>query len=57
MENWTVIDDTKLRHVWRCADCDCVTHVTPWWYEDAGTPVCEKCGEDMKYLSTEFNNI
>jgi hypothetical protein len=57
MENWAVIDDTKLRHVWRCADCDCVTRVTPWWYEDTGTPVCEKCGEDMKYLSTEFNNI
>jgi formylmethanofuran dehydrogenase subunit E len=53
MENWIVIDDTKLRHVWRCVDCKNESVVEPWWYQNNGTPVCEDCDEDMLYLSTE----
>lgn len=56
MGTWQVIDDTKIRHVWRCVECDSEASVSPWWYQDTGTPVCEYCGEDMKYLTTEMNN-
>jgi formylmethanofuran dehydrogenase subunit E len=53
MYNWKIIDDTKLRHVWRCVDCKNESVVEPWWYQNNGTPVCEDCDEDMLYLSTE----
>ena len=56
MENWTIVDDTKVRHVWRCADCGDEVSISPWWYQDNGTPVCVDCNEDMVYLSTEYNN-
>jgi hypothetical protein len=56
MENWKVIDDTKIRHVWRCVSCEDEINVTPWWYQDTGTPVCADCDEDMKYLGTEMNH-
>ena len=56
MENWTIVDDTKVRHVWRCADCGAEVNISPWWYQDNGTPVCVDCNEDMVYLSTEYNN-
>lgn len=56
MENWIAIDDTKVRHVWRCAECSDEINVDPWWYQDNGTPVCTDCNEDMLYLSTEMNN-
>jgi hypothetical protein len=53
---WEVIDDTKIRHVWRCAECEDEVNIEPWWYQDNGTPVCEVCGDDMRYLGTEMNN-
>ena len=57
MDKWTVIDDTKLRHVWRCADCGVQSEVEPWWYQNNGTPVCDDCGDDMAYLSTEMKYV
>ena len=56
MENWKVIDDTKIRHVWRCAECEDEVNVVPWDYMNIGTPVCADCDEDMQYLSTEMND-
>jgi len=56
MEVWQVIDDTKIRHVWRCADCGEESAVVPWDYMNIGTPYCADCDEDMQYLSTEMNN-
>ena len=56
MTVWQVIDDTKIRHVWRCAECNEQIDIQPWWYQDNGTPVCETCGDDMKYLCTESNH-
>lgn len=56
MENWKVIDDTKIRHVWRCAECEDEINIPPWYYQDNGTPVCHDCDEDMQYLSTEIND-
>ena len=56
MENWIAIDDTRIRHVWRCASCEDEVNITPWYYQDNGTPVCSDCDTDMAYLSTEINN-
>jgi len=56
MEKWQVIDDTKIRHVWRCAECGEESAVVPWDYMNIGTPYCADCDEDMEYLSTEMKN-
>lgn len=56
MENWKVIDDTTIRHVWRCADCEDEINVVPWDYQSIGTPCCADCNVDMLYLATEQNN-
>jgi hypothetical protein len=56
MQKWRVVDDTKLRAIWRCPDCDIQVEVEPWWYQDNGTPVCEDCSDDMKYLGMEQSN-
>lgn len=51
---WVIVDDTKIRHVWRCAECEDEVNVDPWWYQDNGTPVCADCEDDMQYLCTEM---
>ena len=56
MENWIAIDDTNIRHVWRCAECEDEVNIPPWYYQDSGTPICRDCDEDMQYLSTEMKN-
>ena len=55
MENWRPIDDSKIRHVWRCTHCEDEVNITPW-YQDNGTPVCADCDEDMKYLGAEMSH-
>jgi len=56
MEVWKIIDDTKIRHVWRCAECGDEVNVVPWDYMNIGTPYCADCDEDMQYLSTEMKD-
>lgn len=56
MNMWFTIDDAKVRHVWRCPECEDEVNVSPCWYENTGTPVCADCDEDMKYISTEIAN-
>ena len=56
MENWVAIDDTKIRHVWRCAECEDEVNIVPWDYMNIGTPYCADCDEDMQYLSTEMKD-
>ena len=56
MNHWVTIDDTKIRHVWRCAGCEDEVDVVPWHYQDIGTPYCADCEQDMAYLSTEMND-
>lgn len=56
MELWQAIDDTRIRHVWRCVECGDEINIPAWYYQDNGTPVCHDCDEDMKYLSTEMRN-
>ena len=56
METWQVIDDTKIRHVWRCVECEDEINIPPWYYTESGTPVCHDCDEDMQYLSTEMKD-
>ena len=55
MKYWEVIDDSKIRHVWRCAYCEDEVNIEPDWYQNNGTPVCSDCDADMYYLKTEIN--
>lgn len=53
---WVEIDDSKVRHIWQCTDkeCDCdhkETGVSPTFYQDNGTPMCDG-DEDMEYIKT-----
>ena len=57
-EKWVTIEDSKVRHVWRCDDGECQDQgkeidVAPTFYADSGTPMCE-CGLDMEYVRTEI---
>ena len=53
---WVKIEDAKLRHVWTCGTKGCKGEaiVAPGWYADNGTPVCQKCDEDLCYDHTEI---
>lgn len=51
---WSRINDNKVRHIWKCEDgCDEVW-VSPDWYSNNGTPVCGECDCDMVYVRTEI---
>ncbi len=52
-QQWVVISDDKIRHIWKCPDCDKRAIINPEWYTDNGTPTCE-CGQDMRYEKTEI---
>lgn len=56
MQPWLLLDDEKLRHVWRCDECGERTVVKPYWYQDNGTPMCTDCDEDMLYDYSEVKN-
>ena len=62
---WLRIADERVRHRWDL-DCDCNTppdsdgvgaertvYVNPDFYANSGTPICEECGADRKYVGTE----
>ena len=57
-KSWKVIPDEKVRHVWANPDGSGETTVSPDWYADNGTPICDDdsdfCGEDMIYVRTEI---
>jgi hypothetical protein len=58
MENWTIVNDDKIRHRWECPECDREVYVSPWWYSENGTPMCVDCpDQDMEYILTEYNNV
>jgi hypothetical protein len=57
------VNDNRISHVWACHQPGCtsrheangkVTEVPPTFYEEAGTPICEDCGEDLTYLRTRI---
>jgi hypothetical protein len=57
--HWRKIPDPHIRHRWDL-DCGCKqversVYVPPTFYEDSGTPICEECGEDRKYVRTEID--
>jgi len=54
---WTVIDDSKVVHIWEGKDEDgeiCTVEVNPDYYADNGTPI-DSNGDDMIYIRTEIN--
>jgi len=49
-----VVSDSDVFHYWKCDDCENIEIVSPDWYQDNGTPVCENCDGDMTYNYTEI---
>ena len=54
-DKWVKISDDRVNNIWVCPDCKVVTRVKPYFYEQAGTPVCTQCDTDMEYHYTEIN--
>lgn len=55
---WVEIADEQVRNVWACDNEDCKAfgheaHLTPDFYNNNGTPVCDECDCDMTYFRTE----
>ena len=56
---WQKIGDEQVRHLWSCDTKSCVKHgqqitVDPSFYSNSGTPICEECGNDLRYHGTEI---
>ena len=56
---WRRIADKNVRHRWDL-NCGCTlversVYVDPAFYAGSGTPICEECGEDRKYVRTQIN--
>jgi len=49
---WKKIKDKNIQHYWECKDCHKKAVISPDWYENNGTPVCDSCDRDMKYAYT-----
>lgn len=51
-EKWETIEDSKVKNVWQCPDCNTFAEITPDWYQNNGTPMCFQCDIDMEYVHT-----
>src|SRR3972149_7070634 len=61
-KGWITVPDSQVRHRWDLTD-SCMEEcgertpksvfVHPGFYEDSGTPICEACGNDRIFESTE----
>ena len=55
---WQKIADANVRHIWANPDGSGEIEISPEWYANNGTPVCDFEsnfeGEDMIYLRTEI---
>jgi len=48
-----IVNDEKIKMLWRCSECKEEANVNPSFYQDNGTPMCEE-GEDMDYIETNI---
>jgi hypothetical protein len=62
MKNWNVIEDDRVKHLYRCPSCNHEHRISPKFYEDSGSaPQCEntRCEDyevDTVYIHTEILN-
>jgi hypothetical protein len=54
---WRRVSNERVRHRWDLA-CGCrnverTVYMLPDFCAGSGTPICEECGEDRRYVSTE----
>ena len=58
---WKTIDDSKIRHIWSNPDGTGEIAISPSFYQENGTPICNGMnsdfleGEDMVYVRTEVS--
>lgn len=51
---WKTVPDEKVRHDWKCPECNAKERVSPDFYQDNGTPMCSDCEEYMIYVRTQI---
>lgn len=58
---YIVLKDSRIEHVYTCDGYDEnhshkreTVSVDPTFFQEAGTPVCPDCGDDMNYLETRY---
>lgn len=62
MSKWTVVKDSKVRHLYRCPSCNHEYRVSPKFYEDSGSAPqcdndrCEDYDRDAVYIHTEIDH-
>ena len=55
LSKWKRIPDNMVVSIWKCRNHDKdVVRLPPTYYEENGTPICGKCGDDMEYSHTEM---
>jgi len=56
--SWHKISDSSIRQRWdlncHCKMVEKVVYVGADFYKDGWTPICETCGTNRKYISTEI---
>jgi hypothetical protein len=40
MANWINVDPSKIRLVFECPECKGISIVDPYFFQNAGTPIC-----------------
>lgn len=51
---WKKIKDENVKMIWVCSECKNKFVISPTFYQNNGTPVCDECSEDCNYLYTEI---
>ena len=58
-KSWKPVSNKRIRHVWANPDGSGEVYISPEWYQDNGTPMCDSDSEwgddeDMIYVRTEL---
>lgn len=49
-----IVGDESVFHFWVCSCTAEPIEVGPGFYQQSGAPICDDCGEDLKYDHTEI---
>lgn len=47
-----IVNDDTVKLYWECPECGAEDWVRPYYLDEYGTPVCDKCDTDMSYNYT-----
>jgi hypothetical protein len=56
-KQYITIDDKYINMIWQCDNCGEKASIHPDFYQENGTPICDRCDNDMDYIKTEIEKI